>query len=52
MWDKDGEKQSGDKRQKVRGQIPSRIDWFDLLAVQVTPIKSLLLHYNSKAPIL
>ena len=33
------------------GLISSRIDWFDFLAVQVT-LKSLLLHYNSKASIL
>ena len=31
--------------------IPSRIDWFDLLAVQGT-LKSLLQHHNSKASIL
>ena len=33
------------------GLISSRIDWFDFLAVQVT-LKSLLLHYSSKASIL
>ena len=33
------------------GLIFSRIDWFDLLAVQGTP-KSLLQHHNSKALIL
>ena len=31
--------------------IPFRIDWFDLLAVQVT-LKSLLQHHNSKASLL
>ena len=31
--------------------ISSRIDWFDLLAVQGT-LKSLLQHHNSKASIL
>ena len=33
------------------GLISFRIDWFDLLAVQVT-LKSLLQHHSSKAPIL
>ena len=33
------------------GLISFRIDWFDLLAVQVT-LKSLLQHYSSKASIL
>ena len=33
------------------GLISFRIDWFDLLAVQVT-LKSLLQHHNSKASIL
>ena len=33
------------------GQISFRIDWFDLLAVQVT-IKSLFQHHSSKASIL
>ena len=33
------------------GLISFRIDWFDLLAVQVT-LKSFLQHHNSKAPIL
>ena len=33
------------------GLISSRIDWFDLLAVQET-LKSLLQHHNSKASIL
>ena len=33
------------------GLISSRIDWFDLLAVQVT-LKSLLQHYSLKASIL
>jgi len=33
------------------GQIPFRIDWFDLLAVQGT-LKSLLQHHSSKASIL
>ena len=33
------------------GLISSRIDWFDLLAVQGT-LKSLLQHHSSKAPIL
>ena len=33
------------------GLISFRVDWFDLLAVK-GPIKSLLLHYNSKASIL
>ena len=35
----------------VNNLISSRIDWFDFLAVQVT-LKSLLLHYSSKASIL
>ena len=33
------------------GLISFRMDWLDLLAVQGT-VKSLLQHYNSKAPIL
>ena len=33
------------------GLISFRIDWFDLLAVQMT-LKSLLWHHNSKASIL
>ena len=33
------------------GLISSRIDWFDLLAVQGT-LKSLLQHHSSKASIL
>ena len=33
------------------GLIPFRIDWFDLLAVQVT-LESLLQHHNLKASIL
>ena len=33
------------------GLISFRIDWLDLLAIQGT-LKSLLQHYNSKAPIL
>ena len=37
--------------QRVLGLISFRIDWFDLLAVQVT-FKSLLQHHNSKASIL
>ena len=35
---------------KYSGLISFRIDWFDLLAVQET-LKSLLQHYNVKAPV-
>ena len=34
------------------GLISCRIDWFDLLAVHGTLVKSFLQHYNSKASIL
>ena len=35
----------------IQGAFPPRIDWFDLLAVQMT-LKSLLQHHSSKASIL